>query len=88
MIEVFVVHLSIVRQSKFQLKKVALTLMKQLVRQNLNVHGNNNIVHIYPRDFVLWGIFYEVNNAKRYYLRSKKRKAIFFDFLFLTKEKI
>nr|DAW30855.1 MAG TPA: hypothetical protein [Caudoviricetes sp.] len=52
--------------------------MKQLVRQNLNVHGNNNIVHIYPRDFVLWGIFYEVKNAERYFLRSKKRRAIFF----------
>ena len=28
-------------------------------------------------DYGVGGIFYEVNNAKRYYLRSKKRKAIF-----------
>ena len=60
----------IVRASKFQLKKVVLTLMKQLVKLNLDVHGNNNIVHIYPRDFALWGIFYEVNNAKRHFLIS------------------
>ena len=29
-------------------------------------------------DYGVGGIFYEVNNAKRYYLRSKKRKAILF----------
>ena len=47
----------IVREGKFQLRKAVLTLMKQLVKLNLDVHGNNNIVYIYPRDFVLWGIF-------------------------------
>ena len=29
-------------------------------------------------DYGVGGIFYEVNNAKRYYLRSKKRKATLF----------